>query len=155
MGRAGPHLRPRCRLQRTSRVQGRHQRGRSSDGHRDRGRPHRRARRAARRGSCAQGRRELPDGYAITVEDLQNTISAQGESSVVGRGDIMLVRTGQLSRVRRDGWGSYAGGDAPGLSFTTAGWLHDREIAAIATDTWGFEVRPNDSRTPFNRYTRS
>ena len=25
-----------------------------------------------------------------------------------------------------------------------AGWLHRTEIAAIATDTWGFEVRPNE-----------
>ena len=56
----------------------------------------------------------------------------------------MLVRTGQLSRARREGWGDYAGGAAPGLSFTTAGWLHRTEIAAIATDTWGFEVRPNE-----------
>src|SRR5438093_274255 len=75
---------------------------------------------------------ELPDGYAITVENLEKTIAMQGESSAVGRGDVLLVRTGQLSRVRRDGWGDYAGGDAPGLSFTTAGWLHEREIAAIA-----------------------
>jgi len=30
------------------------------------------------------------------------------------------------------------------LSFTTADWLHGSEIAAIATDTWGFEVRPNE-----------
>ncbi|MEU0312112.1 cyclase family protein [Nocardioides sp. NPDC006273] len=92
---------------------------------------------------------ELPDGYAITVDDLEKTIAAQGETSAVGRGDIMLVRTGQLSRVRRDGWGSYAGGDAPGLSFTTAEWLHEREIAAIATDTWGFEVRPNEFENAF------
>ena len=56
----------------------------------------------------------------------------------------MLVRTGQLTRARRDGWGDYAGGPAPGLSFTTADWLHRTEIAAIATDTWGFEVRPNE-----------
>ena len=33
---------------------------------------------------------------------------------------------------------------APGLSFWTAPWLHRTEIAAIATDTWGFEVRPNE-----------
>ena len=67
----------------------------------------------------------------------------------VGRGDIVLVRTGQLARVRRDGWGGYAGGPAPGLSLTTAGWLHHTEIAAIATDTWGFEVRPTSSTTAF------
>jgi kynurenine formamidase len=87
---------------------------------------------------------ELPDGFAITAEHLEATIAAQGGSSEVRRGDIVLVRTGQLTRVRRNGWGDYAGGPAPGLSFTTAEWLHDSEIAAIATDTWGFEVRPNE-----------
>jgi kynurenine formamidase len=87
---------------------------------------------------------ELPDGFAITSEHLRAAIDRQGPSSAVGRGDIVLVRTGHLARARRDGWGDYAGGPAPGLSFTTAGWLHRCEIAAIATDTWGFEVRPNE-----------
>jgi kynurenine formamidase len=91
---------------------------------------------------------ELADGYAITVADLEATIAAQGESSRVGRGDIVLVRTGQYARTRRDGWGDYAGGPAPGLSLTTAGWLHRTQIAAIATDTWGFEVRPNEFDAP-------
>ena len=90
---------------------------------------------------------ELPDGFAITAEHLADTIAAQG--SPVGRGDIVVVRTGQLSRCRREGWGDYAGGPAPGLSFTTADWLHDSEIAAIATDTWGFEVRPNEFDNAF------
>ncbi|BCY07501.1 cyclase family protein [Actinoplanes sp. L3-i22] len=87
---------------------------------------------------------ELPDGFAITEEHLVETIARQGSTSAVGQGDIVLVRTGQLTRVRRNGWGEYAGGPAPGLSFTTADWLHRTEIAAIATDTWGFEVRPNE-----------
>ncbi|MFI2566293.1 cyclase family protein [Paenarthrobacter sp. NPDC018779] len=91
---------------------------------------------------------ELPDGYAITTQDLESCIEAQGATSAVGRGDIVLVRTGQLSRARREGWGDYAGGPAPGLSLTTAGWLHSTEIAAIATDTWGFEVRPNEFDVP-------
>ncbi|QEV98849.1 cyclase family protein [Microbacterium caowuchunii] len=87
---------------------------------------------------------ELEDGYAITAADLDACIAAQGATSAVRRGDILLVRTGQLARARRNGWGEYAGGAAPGLSITTAGWLHRSEIAAIATDTWGFEVRPNE-----------
>ncbi|WP_030442340.1 cyclase family protein [Actinoplanes subtropicus] len=87
---------------------------------------------------------ELPDGFAITRAHLEETVERQGATSAVGRGDIVVVRTGQLSRCRREGWGDYAGGPAPGLSFTTADWLHDTEIAAIATDTWGFEVRPNE-----------
>jgi kynurenine formamidase len=91
---------------------------------------------------------ELADGYAITAADLDACIAAQGASSAVGRGDIVLVRTGQYARTRRVGWGDYAGGPAPGLSLTTAGWLHRTEIAAIATDTWGFEVRPNEFDVP-------
>ena len=92
---------------------------------------------------------ELPDACPITSADLEETIRRQGASSQVRRGDILLVRTGQLTRVRRrlaagDGWGAYAGGPAPGLSFETAGWLHGSEIAAVATDTWGVEVRPNE-----------
>ncbi|MFC8662083.1 cyclase family protein [Streptomyces sp. NPDC057199] len=93
------------------------------------------------------GEPELPDGFAITTGHLIATAEAHGVS--VGRGDIVLVRTGHLARARRDGWGDYAGGPAPGLSFTTAGWLHGSEIAAIATDTWGFEVRPNEFEHAF------
>ena len=92
---------------------------------------------------------ELPDGFAITTEHLEATIAAQGGSSRVGRGDLLLVRTGQLARARRNGWGDYAGGAAPGLSFTTADWLHATEIAGITTDTWGFEVRPNEFDVAF------
>ncbi|MGO1320768.1 MAG: cyclase family protein [Galactobacter sp.] len=91
---------------------------------------------------------ELPDGYAITPADLDVTIEAQGDTAAVRRGDILVIRTGQLARTKRDGWGDYAGGPAPGLSLTTAGWIHDHEIAAIATDTWGFEVRPNEFDVP-------
>jgi kynurenine formamidase len=87
---------------------------------------------------------ELPDGFAITPEMLDEVIAAQGPSSAVGRGDVVLLRTGQMTRCRREGWGGYAGGDAPGLSFTTVDWIHEREIAAVASDTWGVEVRPNE-----------
>ncbi|WP_089105688.1 cyclase family protein [Streptomyces hyaluromycini] len=92
---------------------------------------------------------ELPDGFAISEEHLQDTVEAQGATSSVRRGDIVLVRTGQLGRVRRLGaWDGYAAGDAPGLSFTTLGRLHRTEIAAVATDTWGLEVRPYEFAEP-------
>ena len=51
----------------------------------------------------------------------------------------MLVRTEHLTRARREDWGDYAGGPSPGLSFTTADWLHGTKIAAVSTDTWDFE----------------
>jgi kynurenine formamidase len=85
----------------------------------------------------------LEPGYAITTEDLEAAVRAHQVE--VGAGDAVLVRTGQMAQVRaRGSWGDYAGGDAPGLSFHTAGWLHERQVAAIATDTWGAEVRPNE-----------
>jgi len=93
-------------------------------------------------GTADGARGELPDGFAITAEHLTATAAAHGVT--VGRGDLLLVRTGRYARALREGWGDYAGGASPGLSFTTAGWLHRTEIAAVATDTWGFEVRPNE-----------
>jgi kynurenine formamidase len=92
----------------------------------------------------AQGKDCLGPGYAITAVDLDATIAAQGESSAVGTGDFLLVRTGQMGWCKTNGWGTYSGGDAPGLSFSTADWLRAREVAAVATDTWGVEVRPNE-----------
>jgi kynurenine formamidase len=90
---------------------------------------------------------ELPDGFAITEQHLTATTEAQ--SVALRRGDLVLVRTGRHARALREGWGDYAGGDSPGLSFTTAGWLYRTEIAALATDTWGFEVRPNEFDNSF------
>jgi len=85
----------------------------------------------------------LQPGYAITTKDLDAAVAAHKVS--IGQGDALLVRTGQMAMCRKQGgWGDYAGGDAPGLSFYTAGWVHERQIAAVATDTWGMEVRPNE-----------
>jgi len=84
----------------------------------------------------------LDRGYAITTADVEDALAAQKVS--VGSGDALLVRTGQMAMCKEEGWGDFAGGDAPGLSFSTAEWVHRRELAAIATDTWGMEVRPNE-----------
>lgn len=86
----------------------------------------------------------LPPGFAIKPHHLDACVERQGGTSEVRRGDIVLVRTGQLGQSQRDGWGDYAGGDAPGLSFESLAWISSHEIAAGATDTWGFEVRPNE-----------
>jgi len=92
---------------------------------------------------------ELPDGHAITEDELRATIGAQGPSARVGRGDIVLVRTGQLARCRGTGdWAGYASGPAPGLSFGSLAWLHGSEIAAVATDTSAVEVRPHEFDAP-------
>jgi kynurenine formamidase len=92
----------------------------------------------------------LEDGYAITSEDLD--AAAEHARCEVGPGDILLLRTGKLARSRAEGWGTYAGGDAPGLSFFTLGWLRDRDVAAVAADTWGVEVRPNEFPESFQPF---
>ncbi len=102
----------------------------------------------------SQGIDWLADGYPVTVDDLE--AAAESGRVKIRPGDILLVRTGQMARCLRDGWGTYAGGDAPGLSFHTIPWLAERAIAAVATDTWGVEVRPNelpDSFQPFHIVT--
>jgi kynurenine formamidase len=91
----------------------------------------------------------LEPGYAISSDDLDGCIARQGKSSQVSEGDFLLVRTGQMGHCKKNGWGSYAGGDAPGLSFYAADWLHRSRIAAIVTDTWGMEVRPNELANSF------
>ena len=90
----------------------------------------------------------LEDGYGIGNDDLDGCAQAQGVE--VRRGDFVIVRTGQMENcLARGDWGGYAAGDAPGLRFETAGWIHKKHIAAICCDTWGCEVRPNESTEAF------
>ncbi len=86
----------------------------------------------------------MEPGQGITSEDLDACAEKFGIE--VKKGDFVLVRTGFLGKHMKAGvWGKYAGGDAPGLEFETLEWLHSKEVAAVSTDTWGVEVRPNRS----------
>lgn len=86
----------------------------------------------------------LEPGTPIGGDDLAACAAAAGVTP--GQGDILLVRTGMMAMVRATGtWGTYAGGDAPGLDLSAAEWLCEHEIAGVATDTWGMEVRPNQT----------
>jgi len=86
----------------------------------------------------------LDDGYPITNQDLDECAKKQGVE--VRKGDFVLVRTGHQERcLAKKDWTGYAGGDAPGLAFETAHWIKNNDIAAICTDTWGCEVRPNET----------
>lgn len=94
------------------------------------------------------GRRWLEPGEQIHVADLEACEKSQGVT--VGRGDIVLLRTGQMAQCRDAGsWGSYAGGSAPGLALDAAQWIHERELGAVACDTWGLEVLPNQTPDVF------
>ena len=95
-----------------------------------------------------KGKPWLEPGEVITGEDLENCARAQ--QVVVEPGDVVLVRTGQMAQVRAQGrWGDYAGGPAPGLGLAAVPWLYEKSIAAVATDTWGAEVLPNETEDVF------
>lgn len=86
----------------------------------------------------------LDDGYAITNAELDACAKAQGVE--VRKGDFVIVRTGHQERCLAKGdWTGYAGGNAPGLAFETCYWIREKDIAAICTDTWGCEIRPNET----------
>jgi kynurenine formamidase len=90
------------------------------------------------------GGQYLLDGFAITSEMLDRAERHFGVE--VRRGDHLLVRTGQIeAMLAAQTWDGYSGGDAPGLAFETLDWLQSKQVAAVATDTWGAEVRPNET----------
>ncbi|MGV6876799.1 cyclase family protein, partial [Pseudochelatococcus sp. B33] len=86
----------------------------------------------------------LQDGEGISNDELDACAAQQGVE--IGKGDFVIIRTGQMERCLVEGeWGGYAGGDAPGVKFENCYWSHQKEIAAICSDTWGVEVRPNET----------
>jgi len=94
----------------------------------------------------------LPPGYAITVEDLEACAAA--ERAEVRSGDILLVRTGHMSKYLKKGsWDHFDLDDFPGVSVWATPWLHAKQIAAIASDNYAVEVRPSELppfRNPFH-----
>jgi kynurenine formamidase len=86
----------------------------------------------------------LENGTAILPEDLDACAEAEGVA--VEPGDAVLVRTGMMTRcLEQKSWEGYCGGPAPGLSLHCARWIYEREVSAVATDTWGVEVLPNET----------
>jgi kynurenine formamidase len=87
----------------------------------------------------ALGHDILPPAYAITPDDL-DAAAALGEV-MVEPGDVALIRTGQIRHFHAGDRMAYAF-PSPGLTMETAVWLHDRDVAAVATDSITFEVFP-------------
>ncbi|MBB4775928.1 cyclase family protein [Actinomadura livida] len=82
----------------------------------------------------------LDPAVVITPEELDEVADRQGVA--VGRGDIVVVRTGWCENWRRTGErGAMA---TTGLSWTCAEWLHEREVAAVAADNLTVEVQQSE-----------
>jgi kynurenine formamidase len=76
------------------------------------------------------------DNYAITGDDLE-----RAARTAVHPGDVVLVRTGQMHFLRKGDKQRYSN-PSPGLSTQSIEWMHDHDVAAVATDTMTFEVYP-------------
>jgi kynurenine formamidase len=84
----------------------------------------------------------LLEDHAITVKEIEDTLARQNMR--VEPGDILLFRTGHMTRFLALGdWSEYTYTNAPGPSLEVLLWLHENQIAAVASDTWAFEAVPS------------
>jgi kynurenine formamidase len=94
-----------------------------------------------------RGVEALEPDHHITVAELEETLTAQ--EAALGSGDALLVRTGHLGRIRREGtWDRFVENDEPGLGWDALPWLRERDVAAVAADNWAFEVVPSRYALP-------
>ncbi len=97
----------------------------------------------------ALGVDRLEPGFPIGPTELDTAMTAQDVA--VGAGDILLVHTGHLrwkaALGARDP--EAAGHDEPGLSIAAIPWLHDHDVAMVATDTAACQVVPAENDDPF------
>lgn len=88
----------------------------------------------------AKGVARLELGEVIGPADLEAAERAEGVR--IETGDVLLVRTGHLTRFTTDGDRVTYMKQMPGLGVACVEWLHAREVAAVATDTNMVEVYP-------------
>jgi kynurenine formamidase len=85
----------------------------------------------------------MEKGYAITPDDLDAALAAQGVA--IGSGDILVFRTGWRKKfLVEKSPTSFMDGE-PGLGQGCCEWLHAREIAAVCSDNWAIEVLPGEN----------
>ncbi len=98
---------------------------------------------------------ELEGGHAVSYDDLVRAEERQGVR--VRSGDIVLVRTGMMRKALAGDVVAYGSGTPiegspmpgfPGVGLGAVEFFHEREVAAVATDTVTFEVMPWDPSTP-------
>ncbi|MGQ4598895.1 cyclase family protein [Nocardia sp. R6R-6] len=104
-----------------------------------------------------EGVDSLEPGRAVGPDELDAVCAAEGIEVLPG--DIVLIRTGYLSR-----WWSlstdaeklaYFMDGCPGPGAACAEWFARNDVAAVAADTVGFEVMPaQDSARPFALHRR-
>jgi kynurenine formamidase len=87
------------------------------------------------------GVERLAPNHFVTPEDLD--AAAEQHRVDVQPGDIVLIRTGQMQVLHAGRRKDYAM-PGPGPVLRTARWFRDKDVAAVATDTFAFEALPGD-----------
>jgi kynurenine formamidase len=83
----------------------------------------------------------LPEGYEITIRDLEDATMAQKVE--ISTGDILLIRTGWYQQFELGKRSRYMQAPIPGVGISVCEWLHANQIAALASDTNAVEVLPS------------
>ncbi|GAA4885913.1 cyclase family protein [Pseudonocardia benzenivorans] len=89
----------------------------------------------------------LERGYVITPADLDEAAVRQGVT--VGRGDILLIRTGWRRVFTTTGDSRRFMDGEPGIGLQCAEWLYEREVAALCSDNWAIEALPGEPDEKF------
>ena len=89
----------------------------------------------------ARGVDRIEGPYAITAEDL-DAAADLGRVNVTP-GDIVCVRTGHIQLLFAGDRETYIA-PAPGPSLQSVEWFRDRDVAAVATDSYTGEVFPRE-----------
>jgi kynurenine formamidase len=94
----------------------------------------------------AKGVDRLDGGQMITNDDLDEAKKEAGVT--VEPGDAVLIRTGAMKWLKAGDKEAYAGiyQGIAGPGVRAARWFREHDVAAVATDTSGFEVWPRESK---------
>lgn len=90
----------------------------------------------------ALGHDVLPPRHLISEADLDAAVALAGVTPEPG--DIVLVRTGQMTYFKARDREGYLLGEQPGLTTGTIPWLRRHDVAAVAIDTLAMEVHPGE-----------
>jgi kynurenine formamidase len=80
----------------------------------------------------------LEPGYAVGPDELE--ACALSQAVEIAQGDILLIRTGALTRLTDGDWAGFHAAPRPGLHYSAVEWLVNRKIAAVAADNNGVEA---------------
>jgi kynurenine formamidase len=86
----------------------------------------------------------LPVGYEITLDDVQSALDRQ--KTTIGRGDVVLLRTGHSKLWIKDN-AAYNSGE-PGIGLDAAKWLIGQDVMMVGADNWGIEVDAPGRKRP-------